>query len=95
MPPHLIVGGRLTRRLSGIASYAYSEGVVTKDPLYGRRPKRRAFRSRWTGFSLAGSARVKSRCVSIDKLLVERREGAGMPAPEARISCRRGCKQVK
>jgi len=29
------VRGRLTRRLSGIASYAYSDGVVTKDPLYG------------------------------------------------------------
>jgi len=28
------VRGRLTRRLSGIASYAYNDGVVTKDPLY-------------------------------------------------------------
>jgi iron complex outermembrane receptor protein len=28
------VRGRLTQRLSGIASYAYNDGVVTKDPLY-------------------------------------------------------------
>ena len=28
------VRGRLTRRLSGIASYAYADGVVTKDPTY-------------------------------------------------------------
>ena len=28
------VRGRLTRRLSAIASYAYNDGVVTKDPLY-------------------------------------------------------------
>ena len=28
------VRGRLTRRLSAIASYAYSDGVVTKDPAY-------------------------------------------------------------
>ena len=28
------VRGRLTRSLSGIASYAYNDGVVTKDPLY-------------------------------------------------------------
>jgi iron complex outermembrane receptor protein len=28
------VRGRLTRRLSGIASYAYNDGVVTKDPTY-------------------------------------------------------------
>ena len=28
------VRGRLTRRLSGIASYAYADGVITKDPMY-------------------------------------------------------------
>ena len=28
------VRGRLTRRLSGIASYAYNDGVITKDPTF-------------------------------------------------------------
>ena len=28
------VRGRLTRRISGIASYAYTDAVITKDPIY-------------------------------------------------------------